>query len=278
MTNGETKPRRRRPAAILLIVGALFIIVPFWAWYTTWFGRPLTDSQMASYLEDREKPRHVQHALTQLERRIRNSDSSARQWYPAVAALKDHASPEVRLEAAWVMGQDNTSEPFHEALNQLVTDGNPMVRRNAALGLVRFQDDRGHSEIVEMLRPFIVTAPVTGVARINAREGNGVAPGAIVARIEHGGETTDVRARVSGHIGDVTVRSGDNATIGDRLMSIVPDAAQVWEALRALYVIGSSADLGEVDRYAQGVSGMPDRVREQGVLTARAIRGKDPGH
>jgi hypothetical protein len=29
MTNGETKPRRRRPAAILLIVGALFIIVPF---------------------------------------------------------------------------------------------------------------------------------------------------------------------------------------------------------------------------------------------------------
>ena len=78
MTNGDTKSPRRRPAAILLIVGALFIIVPFWAWYTTWFGRPLTESQMASYLADREKPRHVQHALTQLERLIRNGDQGAK--------------------------------------------------------------------------------------------------------------------------------------------------------------------------------------------------------
>src|SRR5262249_8148883 len=80
MSIGEDKLRRRRPAAILLIVGALFIIVPFWAWYATWFGRTLTDSQMASYLADREKPRHVQHALTQLERRIRDGDQEARRW------------------------------------------------------------------------------------------------------------------------------------------------------------------------------------------------------
>jgi hypothetical protein len=48
----------------------------------------------------------------------------------------------------------------------------------------------------------------------------------------------------------------------------------VWEALRALYVIGLPADLGEVDRYAQGMPGMPDRVREQAVLTSRAIRSR----
>jgi len=58
------------------------------------------------------------------------------------------------------------------------------------------------------------------------------------------------------------------------LMLIAPDASQVWEALRALYVTGSPGDLGEVDRYVQGVRGMPDRVREQALLTSRAIRAK----
>ena len=38
------------------------------------------------------------------------------------------------------MGQDHRYQPFHEALLKLVNDPEPMVRRNAALGLTNFED------------------------------------------------------------------------------------------------------------------------------------------
>jgi hypothetical protein len=38
-------------------------------------------------------------------------------------------------------------------------DHNPMVRRNAALALVRFGDSTGRAEIRSMLRPETVAAP-----------------------------------------------------------------------------------------------------------------------
>jgi len=46
----------------------------------------------------------------------------------------------------------------------------------------------------------------------------------------------------------------------------------VWEALRALYLVGQPDDLADVDRYASGVAGMPERVGQQAALTAQAIR------
>ncbi len=35
----------------------------------------------------------------------------------------------------------------------MLNDSQPLVRRNAALGLVRFKDERGHTELLAMLRP-----------------------------------------------------------------------------------------------------------------------------
>ena len=48
---GEAAPPKRRRASLpLIIVAALFIIVPFLTWYGTWFGRGLSDQDIASYL------------------------------------------------------------------------------------------------------------------------------------------------------------------------------------------------------------------------------------
>ena len=44
----------------------------------------------------------------------------------------------------------------------MLNDPNPMVQRNAALSLVRFQDDSGHAQIVSMLQPYVMHAPQAG--------------------------------------------------------------------------------------------------------------------
>src|SRR3954463_9079435 len=151
MTNNPTKSngqdaqstvvvvsRPKRPSNIwLIIVAALFIVVPFLTWYLTWFGRGLSDRELTTYLSDQSNPRHIQHALLQVEAKIENGEPSARQFYPQVIAASKNAVAEVRKTAAWVMGADNRSEDFHDALLRLLKDEEPLVRRNAALQLVR---------------------------------------------------------------------------------------------------------------------------------------------
>src|SRR6185503_2112511 len=145
-------PSRKYPWAIAVVV-VLFVIVPFVSWYGTWFGRQLSDSQMESYLHDQNKPRNVQHALAQLGNRIIEGDQSAKAWYSSVIAASEHPSAEVRLIAAWVMGQDNTDQEFHRALLPLLQDNHPGVRHTAALALVRFNDGTARPELVAMLKP-----------------------------------------------------------------------------------------------------------------------------
>src|ERR1051326_3556477 len=107
--------RQKRPSNVwLIIVAALFIIVPFLTWYLTWFGRGLFDQELANYLSDQNNPRHIQHALLQVEARIEKGDASAKQFYPQIIADSKSPVPEVRKTAAWVMGQDNKSEDRSE--------------------------------------------------------------------------------------------------------------------------------------------------------------------
>src|ERR1700730_19151516 len=135
-----TPPKPRRASLPLIILAALFIIVPFFTWYGTWFGRHISDEEIATYLADEKNPRHIQHALSRVEERIERGDPTVKKFYPAIAALTKSPTGEIRKTAAWVMGQDNKSEEFHRALATLLGDQEPLVRRNAALQLVRFGD------------------------------------------------------------------------------------------------------------------------------------------
>jgi len=270
-------PRFRPPFWILLLVLA-FVLVPFLFWRGTWFGRPLTEKETGQYLTDAARPRRTQHALVQIGERIVRGDASVKRWYPQVAALVGHESPEIRATAAWVMGQDNQAAEFHAALLRLLEDPDPLVRRNAALALVRFADASGRREIRAMLHSFGVAAPQAGELAIRLKEGDTVNPGTLLARLRAGEEEPfEVRAPLPGTIQQWLVADGARVQGGDLVALLSPAEEQVWEALRALYLIGTAEDLTDVELYASGAEEMSDRVRQQAALTAEAIRRRAKG-
>lgn len=251
--------------------------MPFLFWYSTTFRRPLTDDQISQYLADRAHPRKCQHALSQIADHILSSDSgvrnSAKNWYPQVLTLSRSPIDELRVTAAWVMGQDNRSTEFHSALLSLLNDPHPMVRRNAALSLIRFdKDPSGRAIILGMLEPFKVLSPQAGTLSRRLKQGDLVNPGTLLGRIQQGQARTEIRAQVPGTLDAWIAADGSAVAAGDPLLSLSPSAEMVWEALRALYFVGQPEDLAPVERYIRGYADMPESARQQAALTARAIR------
>jgi biotin carboxyl carrier protein len=258
----------------ILAIALLFVLMPFLFWNATWFGRPMNDQQLSKALADHSHPRDIQHALAQLETRVEANDPSARKWYPQIVQLAGDPVDEIRVTDAWVMGQDNSSEDFHHTLLQLLSDPNPMVRRNAALSLVRFKDDSGHAQIVAMLRPFELNSPFEGKLDTRLKAGDVLNPGTMVAHIESSAGKREVRSNVPGTLDRWLAANGSNVTSGQPILSLLPSENMVWEALRALYLIGTSEDLPDVARYARGSDGTSSQVTQQAQATLTAIRGR----
>jgi biotin carboxyl carrier protein len=259
----------------ILAIALLFVLMPFLFWNATWFGRPMNDQQLSKALADHSHPRDIQHALAQLETRVEANDPSVRKWYPQIVQLAGDRVDEIRVTDAWVMGQDDSSEDFHRALLQLLNDPNPMVRRNAALSLVRFKDDSGHAQIVAMLRPYELNSPFEGKLETRLKAGDVVNPGTMVAHVESSAGKREVRSNVPGTLDRWLVANGSNLTSGQPILSLLPSDNMVWEALRALYLIGTAEDLPDVARYARGLDGTSPQVTQQARATLTAIRGRD---
>lgn len=196
-------PHSRKSLALITLAALAAVFIPFLFWHGAWFGRMLEDRELVRYLSSKEKPRRTQHALVQIGERIRRGDPFVKQWYDEVIRASGHSLVEIRSTAAWVMGQDTRSEEFHGTLLRLLNDRDHLVRRNAALALVRFGDASGRREVVTMLK----------------------------SRHEE----------------------------------------QVWEALRALYLIGRLEDIKAVESLVQDPR-LADRTQQQARLTAEAIR------
>ncbi len=259
---------------VVLIVAVLFVSMPFMFWNATWFGRPLTDSQIAKAFQDRKHAREIQHALTQIEQRIENKDPSVRQWYPQLVTLANDPLTEIRVTDAWVMGQDNTAPEFHDALLKMLADADPMVQRNAALSLVRFGDASGHDVIVSMLAPFAMNAPFAGVLRERLKPGETVNPGTMVAHIDSGKESREVRVNVPGTIVRWTAADKSSVTEGQTILLLAPSQEMVWEALRALFLIGRPEDISAIAPYDRGAEAMPPQVQQQAKLTLEQIESR----
>jgi biotin carboxyl carrier protein len=219
-------------------------------------------------------PREIQHALTQIESRIEVGDPSVHRWYPQVVALSSDPIDEIRVTDAWVMGQDTKSPEFHTALAPLLSDRNPMVERNAALSLVRFGDDSGHAQIVAMLRPYQMPAPFPGKLETRLKLGDVINPSTLLGHIESGGQSREVRANVPGTLETWLAANGSTVLVGQPIVSLAPSESMVWEALRALYLVGRPDDLPDVERYARGADGMSPHIAEQAQATAQAIRSR----
>jgi hypothetical protein len=264
--------RRRTPWA-LVALAILFVVAPFLTWYGTSFWRTLSDSQIDEYLSDTQKPRHVQHALEAIDQRIVKGDEGARRWYPRVVQLSTDGATDLRLASAWVMGDDNRAEEFHAALVPLLEDGEPAVRRMAALSLSRFNDPRARRELVAMLGDYSMRAVVAGKVETVLPAGSRVSRETMVARVrDAGGEVREVRAPVAGRVLKVSSPQGAGVAADAELIVLAPDAANVLQALRALFLVGAPEDLPEVERYERGVAGAPGGVQKQAASTAEAIR------
>ncbi len=277
----------KRPSNFwLIIVAALFIIVPFLTWYFTWFGRPLSDQKIAEYLADEKHPRYIQHALTQIEARMEKKDPSVKKFYPRIVELAKSPHAEVRKTTAWVMGQDNTSEDFHRALLLLLNDSEPLVRRNAALQLVRFTvngqpDASGRPELRAMLQHFEAKSPIAGTLVSILPVGSELRAGALLARIRvasppaspntDSGEVQEFRAPVDGEIASVAVKAGDSLSAGQTIATIKADEASVSAALRALAYVGTKEDLPLLEPY--GNSSDSD-IRTAWLSAVKSIRSR----
>ncbi len=261
---------RQRIYLIVAVFALLLVLFPFLFWYNTWFGRKLTDTQITEYLADTAKPRHAQHALVQIGERLDHHDAAVSRWYPQVVALASSPLVELRQTAAWIMGQDHTYSPFHQALLKLIADPQPMVRRNAALALSNFGDPAARPELLAMLRPFTMPSPAAGTIHYRLKLGEYVNPGTLVAHVgEH-----EVRSPLPGEVLDLNRRDGSTVAPGDPLVDLSADKQHVWEALRALWTVGTADDLAPIERYARGVASMPEKVQEQALLTVRAIQSR----
>jgi HEAT repeat len=265
--------RRRVPGSgPILLLAALFVTATFLAWYFSWFGRELSDADISQYLADEKKPRHVQHALLQIQQRIERGDSSAKNWYPRVIVLSGNPETEFRLTVAWLMGFDNQSQEFHDALLKLLHDQAPIVRRNAALALVRFQDHSGREELLSVLKPYTVKAPAGGLVASSLQEGATVARGTLLARIQQAdGQIVELRSPLPGRINKIMKPNGSQVSREEDPLTLNSDEQSVWEALRGLSLVGTTDDLPLLQTYAESTDAS-SRVKEQARLAMEAIR------
>ncbi len=264
---------RRRTPWSLALVAALFVIAPFLTWYGTWFGRTLSDAQVTQYLTDEANPRHEQHALSQIVERIRQSDANVSRWYPQIAGLAASRHADVRMTAAWVMGQAAQGEEFHNALLRLLSDDEPIVRRNAALALVSYGDARSRAELVAMLRPYTFNAPLAGKLISLLPTGTPVKREGMLARVKvSADQRAELRSPLPGRLEQLAVTTGAQIIVGQPLLTLAPDEDTVLNALVALRFIGTAEDLPEVERYAGGGAALTERIKQEAALTAVAIK------
>jgi len=274
----KMSPRNR---ALIFVTAWLIVLMPFLFWWNTWFGRRLPDKQITEYLQDEKHPRHIQHALIQLGERMSHHDAAAARWYPELVRLASHPVEEVRNTDAWVMGQDTSGPTFHETLLKMLQDPSPMVRGNAALSLVRFGDASGRPHIVALLQPARITAPVAGRVTDADKVGTAIHQGGLIAKLQvdpsadasqNSQQSIELRSPISGRIRALFVVPGSRVAAGAEVATVDPSDEQVWEALRALYLIGQPDDLSAIRPYQRELPEISDRVRQQALLTEKSIR------
>ena len=200
---------------------------------------------------------------------------SAKRFYPQTVAIAQTGGDEFSLTAAWVMGQDTTVPEFHQELLQLLNDSNPMVGRNAALALVRFGDA---IRIALRFAPCSSLTPCPSPQAgtlIEAHEAAGSDKSRHASRSHPNRRREDRSPLASSRRGSASWEVPDGAPVAARqpIMEIDPSSAEVWEALRALYLIGQKrgSSCSAASLLAQ-TAGDEASVHQQADATAKAIK------
>jgi hypothetical protein len=203
------------------------------------------------------------------------NDAEAKRWYPDLLKLAANPVEEVRNTDAWVMGQDTSGTGFHDALRTMLQDSSPMVRGNAALSLVRFGDASGRPQIVALLQSATIMSPADGKIIDADRPGTAIHQGGLIAKLSAAGSPApvEIRSPIPGRIRSVA-QAGADMKSGAEVAVIDPSTEQVWEALRALYIIGQPDDLSAVLPYQRDLPNISNDIRQQAIETEKAIRSR----
>lgn len=260
-----------RTRTLFFAVAWVIVLMPFLFWRSTWFGRPLSDANLDEYLHDSAHPRHIQHALIQVAERIQRHDPRVLRWYPDLSRLAEYPVEEIRNTDAWAMGQDPSKPQFHEALLRMLKDSSPTVRNNAALSLVSFGDNSGKVQILSMLKSMVVQSPGEGRVMAVAHAGDPIRQGTVIMQVSAVDKSYEIRSPMTGFVREIKVKPGQQIHAQQEMALIDPGVDQVWEGLRALYVIGDMQDLPLAKTYQREDSRIPERVRQQANATEKAI-------
>jgi multidrug efflux pump subunit AcrA (membrane-fusion protein) len=210
----------------------------------------------------------------QLGQRMSRRDPSAARWYPDLVRLASHPREEVRSTDAWVMGQDTAGRGFHEVLLKMLEDPSLMVRGNAALSLVSFGDSSGRPQIVSLLQPVMIATSTAGQVTDTAGVGTAIHQGGLIAKLQDGQQTHELRSPIAGRVRTLSTATGASVAPGTAIATVDPGEEQVWEALRALYLIGQLEDLPAIRPYQRELPEVPERLRQQAIETERAIQDR----
>src|SRR5258708_29708390 len=203
-----------------------------------------------------------------------HNDAAAKQWYPDLGRLAGGPVDEVRNTDAWVMGPATSGTGFHDTLLKLLSDSSPMVRGNAALSLVRFNDASGRAQIVALLQPVQIAAPVARRIVDADRPGTAIHQGGLLVKLAPGDssqQAVEIRSSIPGRIRSVA-QTGATVATGAEIAVVTPSTDQIWEALRALYLIGQMDDIPAIRPYERELPYISNDVRQHAVETEKAIQ------
>jgi hypothetical protein len=152
-----------------------------------------------------------------------------------------------------------------------------MVRGNAALSLVRFGDASGRPQILALLQPAQISSAESVRVLDSDRPGTPIHQGGLIAKVtpiapgSPQQRTIEIRSPIPGRIRSIA-GTGANIPAGAEIAVIDPANEQVWEALRALYIVGQPDDLAAIRPYERDLPDISNNVRQQAVETEQVIR------
>jgi multidrug efflux pump subunit AcrA (membrane-fusion protein) len=91
-------------------------------------------------------------------------------------------------------------------------------------------------------------------------------------------QSAELRSPISGRIRSLHAAPGSHVSAGAEVATVDPGDEQVWEALRALYLVGQPDDLPAIRPYQREVPEISDRIRQQALLTEKSIRERASAH
>ena len=266
--NDVLKPKNK-PSTIITLLVMLFIIG--WSWRSCWYATRLSDSEMERRLSGKGTDNDIQKALSQLAERLEEGEEGLEKYFPAVMALAQRETVQLRTTAAWTMGAAPKHEAFRAPLKTLLEDESPTVRHMAACALSSHGDASVRPVLKSMLERYMVPSPAEGELRQPRGLNESVRLGQILGRIEVDGKTVDVITPIEGKLVKRNKGHGDAVREGETIMEIEPTLAQITNALAALGKVGTKEDIPAVKAIADGTRSVDAGARPWAVKVLQEL-------